>query len=84
MLTSARAEKLIYHDIKTDASGKIVPWYGSGPSQAYDHDIRLLFDFWKTMRKCPNGVPGRIWSQLAEFCVFSTSVSRTLSSNAFS
>jgi len=54
---AARAEKLIYHDIKTDASGKIVPWYGTGPSQAYDHDIRLLFNFWKDMRKCPNGVP---------------------------
>ena len=54
---AARAEKLIYHDIKTGASGKIVPWYGTGPSQAYDHIVRLLFDFWKNMRKCPNGVP---------------------------
>lgn len=51
------AETLIYHEIKTDASGKIVPWYGTGPSQAYDHDIRLLFAFWKNMRHCPNGVP---------------------------
>ncbi|MBZ5594819.1 MAG: hypothetical protein LAP39_21450 [Acidobacteriia bacterium] len=54
---SASAETLIYHDIKTDASGKIVPWYGTGPSQAYDHDLRLLFTFWKNMRNCPNGVP---------------------------
>ena len=54
---SAPATTLIYHDIKTDASGKIVPWYGTGPSQAYDHDIRLLFNFWKGMRLCPNGVP---------------------------
>jgi len=53
----ARAETLIYHEIKTDASGKIAPWFGSGPSEAYDHDLRLLFDFWKNMRKCPNGVP---------------------------
>jgi hypothetical protein len=55
--SAVRAEKLGYHDIKTDASGKIVPWYGTGASQAYDHDIRLLFTFWKDMRKCPNGVP---------------------------
>lgn len=54
---SSYAETLIYHDIKTDAAGKIVPWYGTGPSQAYDHDIRLLFQFWKKMRNCPNGVP---------------------------
>ena len=51
------AEQLGYHEIKTDASGKIVPWYGSGPSEAYDHDVRLLFAFWKNMRNCPNGVP---------------------------
>ena len=54
---AARTGKLIYHDIRTDASGKIVPWYGSGPSQAYDHVVRLLFNFWNGMRKCPNGVP---------------------------
>jgi len=55
--SAVRAEQLGYHEIKTDASGKIVPWYGTGPSQAYDHDIRLLFAFWKSMRNCPNGVP---------------------------
>jgi len=54
---AARAEKLGYHDIRTDASSKIVPWYGTTPAQAYDHVIRLLFPFWKDMRKCPNGVP---------------------------
>lgn len=51
------AEKLIYHEIKTDSTGKIVPWYGTGPSQAYDHVVRLLFNFWVEMRKCPNDVP---------------------------
>ncbi len=52
----ATAEQLVYHEIKTDGSGKIVPWYGN-PSRAYDHDVRLLFAFWKNMRNCPNGVP---------------------------
>ncbi len=46
-----------YHEVKTDAAGKIVPWYGSGPSEAYDHVVRLVFDFWVKMRNCPNGVP---------------------------
>jgi hypothetical protein len=50
-------EKIGYHEVKTDADGRIVPWYGSGPSQAYDHVVRLVFDFWKNMRMCPNGVP---------------------------
>jgi hypothetical protein len=57
MSPAVRAEKLSYHDIQTDTSGEIVPWYGTGPSQAYDHVVRLVFNFWKNMRKCPNGVP---------------------------
>jgi hypothetical protein len=51
------AEKIQYHDVKTDTNGRIVPWYGAGPSQAYDHVIRLVFDFWIKMRPCPNSVP---------------------------
>ncbi|HEY7303964.1 MAG TPA: hypothetical protein VH601_07620 [Bryobacteraceae bacterium] len=46
-----------YHDVKTDSQGKIMPWYGSGPSQAYDHVIRLVWNFWRDMKPCPNGVP---------------------------
>ncbi|MFN7994136.1 MAG: hypothetical protein U0Q18_11065 [Bryobacteraceae bacterium] len=53
---AVRGETLIYHDIKTDSAGKIVPWYGT-PSQTYDRNIRALFQFWKDMRNCPNGVP---------------------------
>jgi hypothetical protein len=51
------ADKLFYHEVKVDASGGIVPWYGSGPPQAYDHVIRLVWNFWKNMRNCPNGLP---------------------------
>ena len=46
-----------YHPAKVDAGGRIVPWYGSGPAEAYDHIIRILFQFWIGMRACPNGVP---------------------------
>lgn len=46
-----------YHEVKVDASGRILPWYGSGPSQAYDRMVRLVFEFWLKMRNCPNGVP---------------------------
>jgi hypothetical protein len=54
---SFSADKIGYHEVQTDAGGRIVPWYGTGPSQAYDHMVRLVFDFWLKMRKCPNGVP---------------------------
>jgi hypothetical protein len=46
-----------YHDVKTDAAGKLVPWYGDQPLQAYDHVVRQVWSFWITMRNCPDGVP---------------------------
>ena len=60
-----RGERLIYHDIRTDASGKIIPWSGP-PSEAYDYVVRLIWKFWSTMQKCENGLPyymqHMIWS----------------------
>jgi len=53
---SARGERLIYHEIRTDEGGKILPWSGP-PSQAYDHVVRLVWKFWNGMEKCENGVP---------------------------
>lgn len=51
------AQQIGYHEPKVDTAGRIVPWYGTGPSQAYDHVIRIVFDFWLNMRKCANGSP---------------------------
>jgi hypothetical protein len=48
---------IVYHDVRVDAEGGILPWYSDDPSQTYDHDIRLVWDFWIHMRKCPDGVP---------------------------
>ncbi|MDR3723112.1 MAG: hypothetical protein P4K83_01315 [Terracidiphilus sp.] len=48
---------VVYHDVKVDAQGAIVPWYDPSPSVAYDHDLRMLWSFWKQMRNGPNGVP---------------------------
>jgi hypothetical protein len=66
----ARAEfqdELEYHLIKTDQHGMIVPWYSSNLGEAYDHNIRLVWSFWKNMRSCPNGVKyylqHRIWKK---------------------
>jgi hypothetical protein len=54
---AVNASHVVYHDVKVDAQGAIVPWYDPSPSVAYDHDLRLLWSFWKQMRKGPNGVP---------------------------
>jgi hypothetical protein len=51
------AERIGYHEIRTDPLGKIIPWYGDDPKQAYDHIVRTVWNFWITMRNGPNGVP---------------------------
>lgn len=50
-------EMLIYHDIKTDASGKIVPWFSTDPGTAYSHVVQSVWHFWDTMRVDMNGLP---------------------------
>jgi hypothetical protein len=42
-------KKLIFHDIRTDAQGRIVPWYADDPGTAYDHVLGLLWRYWKYM-----------------------------------
>jgi hypothetical protein len=51
------AEQIGFHEVRTDSSGKIVPWYGDDPKQAFDHIIRTVWNFWITMRNGPKGVP---------------------------
>ncbi len=53
----APAEILVYHEIRTDAAGHIVPWFSTDPGTAYDHCIGLVWDFWRSIPPCPNGVP---------------------------
>jgi hypothetical protein len=55
---AARAQDLlIYHNIKTDAAGKIIPWYDDEPGKSFDHVIKLVWNFWDTMRTDYNGIP---------------------------
>jgi hypothetical protein len=53
----ASAELLVYHQIQTDANGHIVPWFSADPATAYDHCIGLVWDFWRNIAPCHNGVP---------------------------
>lgn len=48
--------RLQYHDIRAGADGMILPWYHDDPAVAYDHVVRLVWDFWRGMEDCPNGV----------------------------
>jgi hypothetical protein len=68
--TRGAPERLVFHDIQVDAAGKIVPWYSSRPSVAYDHAIRVVWRFWNTLQVCPNGVryfmQHQVWKPGAE------------------
>lgn len=54
---SAQTEKLIYHNIKTDVAGNIIPWFHNEPGKAWSHVIQLVWKFWDTMRIDMNGLP---------------------------
>lgn len=54
---TVHAQRLGYHDIKTDAARKIIPWYNASPAISYDHVLRLTWKFWDTMRTDYNGLP---------------------------
>jgi hypothetical protein len=53
----AWAERLGYHEIQTDANGQLVSWAAPDPGQAYGRVVAAVWDFWKHMGTCTNGVP---------------------------
>ena len=56
-LRGVSQEKLIYHEIKTDEKGRIIPWYDRDPGKSFDHVVGLVWNFWDTMRIDMNGLP---------------------------
>ncbi|GEO11888.1 hypothetical protein [Segetibacter aerophilus] len=54
---STREGFLVFHPIKTDKQGSIVPWYNEEPGIAYDFVINATWHFWDTMRRDMNGLP---------------------------
>src|SRR5438093_1622104 len=65
-VAAGTGEILQYHEIQVDDSGHIVPWYVQDPGLSYDHDITLVWNWWKNLETCPNGVPyylqHQVWS----------------------
>ncbi len=57
MQASAQDSILIYHEIRKDLSGAILPWYNEEPGKSYNHVIQLVWHFWDTMRTDMNGLP---------------------------
>lgn len=52
-----REGHLVFHPIKTDAAGKIMPWYSEDLGKAYSHTLKLVWEFWYNMRSDQNGLP---------------------------
>lgn len=48
---------LVFHEIKTGQSGKIVSWYNNDPGKAFDFVVNAVWNFWDTMRTDMNGLP---------------------------
>ncbi len=48
---------LVFHPIKTDEAGNILPWYSDDLGVSYDHVIDLVWNFWDTLRRDMNGLP---------------------------
>jgi hypothetical protein len=40
---------LVFHTIQTDSSGNLIPWYNADPGISYDHDLGLIWNFWKNI-----------------------------------
>jgi hypothetical protein len=49
--------RLVFHDVKTDSNGHILPWFSPEPGSSYDHAINLVWDFWYNIRRDYNGLP---------------------------
>jgi|GEM_PF-180790 len=47
---------LVFHPIQVDQNGGILPWYSADPGESYDHVIQLVWNYWRNMETCSNGV----------------------------
>lgn len=67
VLAQGSPEKLSYHQVRLDEKGELLPWYSQDPSTAYDHIVRIVWNFWSSMRRDPNGLPyymsHQIWTR---------------------
>lgn len=53
-----KPDTLMYHPVQTDKNGFIIPWYAAEPGRAYDHILKLLWQYWQNLPEC---LPGIKW-----------------------
>ncbi len=50
------SDTIIYHQVRVDGNGGILPWHSDNPGQSYDHILGLVWPFWKNMEVDSNGM----------------------------
>jgi hypothetical protein len=48
-------DSIIYHPVRVDQNGHILPWYAANLGRSYDHVLSLVWNFWKNMETDSNG-----------------------------
>lgn len=60
-------DKIIYHFVRVDAGRKILPWYSANLGRSYEDVLNRVWNFWKNMEYCANGVKyymnHQVWSE---------------------
>lgn len=49
-------DTIVYHPVRVDQNGLILPWYAANAGQSYDHILSLVWKFWKNMETDSNGL----------------------------
>jgi hypothetical protein len=61
------SEKIIYHNVRVNQEGAILPWPSANLGQSYDQVIKLVWNFWKNIEIDSGGIPyymyHQVWSQ---------------------
>lgn len=48
-------DSIIYHRVRVDGKGNILPWYSSNLGESYDYILGRVWDFWKKLPLDSNG-----------------------------
>jgi hypothetical protein len=49
-------DSIIYHKVRVDEKGNILPWYSTNPGEAYDFVLNRVWSFWKNIEIDSNGL----------------------------
>ena len=50
------ADTIVYHQVRIDQNGNILPWYSADLGESYDHVLDKVWYFWKNIEVDSNGM----------------------------